>query len=383
MTCIVEIKEQGAKLQMKFFILSGALKNAGDFLIVERTKRLLQRVYPDSECIIFDRKKIMTKEDLDIANRCDAVIYAGGPSVRNNLYPKKVPLTPELKNITTKIVGVGMGWSGAQGDWELAKGYELDENTRELFKRIEKDAGYVSCRDWYTCKVLKSNGIMNVKMTGCPAWYNLEYLEKEYRAPEEIHKICISDPGNVLEYGQQAVDVSRYLKERFPAAEIKFVFHRGSQKSDQYTNSKTAQKALELKRGIEALGIECVDISYGYEKLKIYDSCDLHVGYRVHAHIYNLSRRGTSILIEEDARGAGVNDALNLRHICAFKKKVMIPVKNKILHIQKNRNICDEIDNWLERSIITNWQDYYYACSIIEKSGQEMFKLIENIKKER
>ena len=109
----------------------------------------------------------------------------------------------------------------------------------------------------------------------------------------------------------------------------------------------------------------------------------MHVGYRVHAHIYNLSRRGTSILIEEDARGAGVNDALNLRHICAFKKKVMIPVKNKILHIQKNRNICDEIDNWLERSIITNWQDYYYTCSIIEKSGQEMFKLIENIKKER
>ena len=44
----------------------------------------------------------------------------------------------------------------------------------------------------------------------------------------------------------------------------------------------------------------------------------LHVGMRVHAHIYNLSIRNPSLLLEEDGRGAGVNDALGLARLKIF-----------------------------------------------------------------
>lgn len=44
----------------------------------------------------------------------------------------------------------------------------------------------------------------------------------------------------------------------------------------------------------------------------------MHIGFRVHAHIYNLSRRNCSVLIEEDGRGAGVNQALGLCPITAY-----------------------------------------------------------------
>jgi hypothetical protein len=35
------------------------------------------------------------------------------------------------------------------------------------------------------------------------------------------------------------------------------------------------------------------------------NTVDLHVGYRVHSHIFSLSQRKTSVLIGEDSRGIG------------------------------------------------------------------------------
>ena len=40
--------------------------------------------------------------------------------------------------------------------------------------------------------------------------------------------------------------------------------------------------------------------------IHFYDKVDLHVGFRVHAHLYMLSMRKPSILLIEDGRGYGV-----------------------------------------------------------------------------
>lgn len=42
---------------MKFSLLSGAYKNAGDFLIENRTKQLLNYVYPNCEINTYFRNK--------------------------------------------------------------------------------------------------------------------------------------------------------------------------------------------------------------------------------------------------------------------------------------------------------------------------------------
>lgn len=78
---------------------------------------------------------------------------------------------------------------------------------------------------------------------------------------------------------------------------------------------------VKLRRELEDMRIEIHNIAYGCEGFRNYDECDLHIGYRVHAHIYNLSRRKRSILIEEDVRGAGVNHALGLWHLRAYENK--------------------------------------------------------------
>lgn len=46
---------------------------------------------------------------------------------------------------------------------------------------------------------------------------------------------------------------------------------------------------LGIDRFFEKIGVKMIDISKSVDGLRIYDDCDLHIGFRVHAHIYNLS----------------------------------------------------------------------------------------------
>ncbi len=52
-------------------------------------------------------------------------------------------------------------------------------------------------------------------------------------------------------------------------------------------------------------GCEILDLSKNLNNLKVYDNSDLHLGYRVHGHLYVLSHRKPSFLIAEDSRGTG------------------------------------------------------------------------------
>lgn len=63
----------------KFSLLSGAFVNAGDFLIVDRTRKLLEKVYPN--CVITEYKRNEKLDEyLDEINKTDALIIAGGPA---------------------------------------------------------------------------------------------------------------------------------------------------------------------------------------------------------------------------------------------------------------------------------------------------------------
>lgn len=365
---------------MKFFVLTGALINAGDFLITERTKQLLEEVYPNCEVVMYNRKKAFTTDDIELANSCDAIVYAGGPCVKNNLYPNIVPLVPDLDTLSAKIVSVGLGWGGATDDAPYRCTYSLSDSTKQLFARMERDASIISCRDYYTCSVLKNNGIAKATMTGCPAWYNIDWIKNGDTAKKnkEIKKICISEPANLDLYYEQCIELCKYVKSQFPQAELKLVIHRAGEKAGNYVSEKTIQRVKKLKQTVENIGFVCEDISYGYEKIKVYDDCDLHIGYRVHAHIYNLSRGGISVLLEEDARGAGVNDALNLRHIKAYNKKIMIPGRNKILNVACNKTVVTEVDDWINRMMQNNCLDYVQAHNQIKEYYQVMSEHIKS-----
>ena len=301
---------------MKFAILSGAYKNAGDFLIVDRTKKLIADIYPDAELVTYMRNKPL-EEHLPEINSCDRLIMAGGPAYMPDAYPSQIPLTENLDDIKIPICGVGMGWYGRFSVEQAVMDYGFSDKTRQLLDRLSRD-GILTCRDYYTVRALEKNGYKAL-MTGCPAWYDIENAEKTtLRDGINIpyKKICISDPGNVTNVNQALV-VTEFIKSRYKDAEIHFVFHRGI-KADEWTSTEMGESYTWLNDRLQKLGIIVHDISYSPNGFSVYDDCDLHIGFRVHAHIYNLSKRNISVLIEEDGRGAGVNQALGLIPLPAY-----------------------------------------------------------------
>ena len=110
-------------------------------------------------------------------------------------------------------------------------------------------------------------------------------------------------------------------------------FHRGIW-PDKHTSLKSAIGYVIMCALAKILirNVEIRDVSYDLDKIAFYDDCDFHLGYRVHAHLYFLSKRLPSILINEDGRGEGMvtslgMDVLNLHDPALLSKVESLLIK--------------------------------------------------------
>ena len=290
--------------------MSGAIKNAGDFLIEQRSIALIKQSYPEAEIMVYHRNLPMNDLLQDI-NQCRFIVMAGGPFFQENTYPTAVPLVEELSEIVPPIYSLGLGWKGHY-EAEIYTTYKFGRKMKELISRMEEKAP-ISCRDWYTMRVLKENGYQNCIMTGCPAWYCLGKLNGEQEKENYKDVICISDAAysKNLPY---VIDLVEVIRKQYTQSSIVYVIHRD--KKGDSNIEREHNKLLEyVETELQERGVEIVCIANSEEGFSIYNNCKLHIGFRVHAHIYNLSRGNRSILINEDARGMGVNHALGIENI--------------------------------------------------------------------
>ena len=365
---------------MKVLFLHGAIKNAGDFLIAHRSQLLIKKIIPEIEIIpVWEGEKTSTIEE--IIQKVDGIIFGGGPFFTSNIYPGDIPFVSDINDLKVPMINIGGGWFGFNDDAETIRDYQMNDSSMELLRKIEASSKVLSCRDWHTENMLKLKGF-KAEMHGCPAWYDAEYMDmSSLRTTKEIQNICISDPANIKN-SEAARVVVRIIKNKFPDAKIKYIFHRGTWEKED------GKIGLQRKAGIEKTllenHIEWVDISGGYEGFKIYDTCDLHIGFRVHAHIYNLSHRNRSILIEEDGRGSGVNQALGLNSIYAYnKKRIIKPVMiRKIcnrLFTNINPYLEQDLTLQLERMENNNYLEYETAFSRMQFYYKKMCSHIKQI----
>lgn len=295
-------------MTIKIALLSGAVKNAGDYLIVERSQCLLRHLLPQSEIKIFKRNSPLDSQ-IDEINMFDYIVFAGGPGYLPEMYPDQFPLVKDIGWLKPKMFALGMGGFGKN---RKVLPIVFSDRSRLLMDRFVQDGLRLGCRDDLTERILKKSGYHDTIMTGCPAWYDLDYIDIAHVvnpvSVNEIKHIAISDPAY-----ESSGDIAKKLVERicntFKNARITFVYHRG-----RATNSDKFPKLAELQEWLRNQGIKIVLIPFSSEGLSIYDNCDLHIGFRVHAHIYSLSHRRASFLLEEDARGFGVNDSLGFKH---------------------------------------------------------------------
>ena len=370
---------------MSYVVLTGALKNVGDYLIADRAINLIKHHKPSAQIIEISRYEELDNR-LDEINNSNAVILAGGPGYRYNMYPEIFKLTKNLDDIKVPIVCMGMGQRSFPGDDESIYKYEYSEKSKELLKRSSKDF-YLGCRDYLTSRTLKHNGLDNVLMTGCVAWYDMEYINKEYSIDSKVNSIVFSNPAEIRNINQ-SIQVIKLIKSKYPNAKLYCAFHRGIE-ADKFTNEEEAKATMKLKREAEILGYEILDLSHNLDGMKIYDETDLHIGYRVHAHIYCMSHFRKSILIEEDARGRGVNEAMGLYGINARQRKYSLPclsskIKNKIIkkifnRTEDNNYAINNLSNYIDELEANEYRDLESAYMRIKNTYKQMQKFINKL----
>lgn len=327
-----------------YLLLYGAKRNAGDYLIFERAKALLRNFKPASEFIEYPRWQILDPI-LDTVNRAKGVILCGGPGYRADFYPGIFPLASDLSAIDSPIIPFSLGASEPVTTDELV---DFTSESQTAIQRIHERIAYSSVRDVITERIVQNTGVKNVLMTGDPAWYYLPKVMEDFTPPKDIKRIVISNPARSSLF-PQAVQLLRFIKQRFPKAERYLVFHRGLLPG-KHAPLRSVPFDLSLAAMGYVNGYKVVDASYSTDNIAFYQDCDLHIGYRVHGHLYFLSHRKPSILLQEDIRGKGQSRTMGTPDIPA-----------------DNKDALQELEETLEHYLDTKFEPIANAISVMKK----------------
>lgn len=371
-----------------YVVLTGAKKNIGDFLITYRCERLLEKIRPDRKLVKLHHWENL-QDNLELINKSKGIIIFGGPGYQKNMYPGTYKLVEDLDDIKVPIIPMGMGWKGIPGDNQTLKNYKFTNSARKLLEKMEKSSPALSCRDYYTKKAILNNGFKSALMTGCPVWYDIDSLGKEMNLPNKVKKLVYT-PAQDKMFKTQSVEVMKLLKSKFPNAIIYCSFHRGIGEVDKFTPKYDAENTAYLSAEAKKIGLIPVDISYDLKKMDFYEECDFHVGYRVHGHIYFLSKRKPSILLHEDGRGRGVSEALNVLGVDGFERTILgtfsesvsIPKVGGALRklfppLKENRLAVEILGRYLDEEIENNFLRFSGVNSVIDNN----YKIMESFLK--
>lgn len=273
------------------------------------------------------------------------------------------------------------GWKGSGRCLRAPYSYTFEAKTESFLKKIDRNSG-LACRDFYSVKALKNAGLKSALMTGCPAWYDIENIHCTELKDNSwsLKNIYISDPAQAKNY-KLLFGLIETLHEMYNEANITLVFHRSTESENE------RQLLIQLNTRYEYLKI--TRLNGEAEAFNCYKNCDLHIGFRVHAHIFNLSLRKKTILIEEDGRGAGVNEALGLPGLLTYNdefqpissNKLSDKIKKKILTVLSANGKGDfvlrkQVENYIEMMQSSNGIYYENAFRLMEEYYKTMEQYI-------
>jgi len=354
----------------RYIVLTGAKKNLGDYLITERCKKLLRKHKPKHELLQLPGWESLAKYIKEV-NESSAIIIMGGPGYQPRMYPKVYKLMDNLDDIKVPIIPMGLGWKGIPGDYKTLVNYEFTLESKRLLNRMSEQIAHLSCRDYMSSESLSLNGIDNALMTGCPVWYDLDSIGKEIKVSQPIRRVVYT-PAQRPMYRKQSIEILKMLKKLFPEAELICSFHRGIEEKDKFTNNKDGKNNLKIAESARGLGWKIVDVSSDLKKIEFYDDCDLHVGYRVHGHLYFISKRKPSFLLHEDGRGRGVSESINLMGIDAFGRSAVKKFKPDNYAVLK-------LQHYIQEELANNFKRFHGVSHVIDAHYEVMKKFIASI----
>jgi hypothetical protein len=308
---------------MKYTVLHGAKENCGDFLIRDSAIDFLKYHTGVSETEINSVdvvRKELSGSQIDTIAETDVAFLAGGPGYQQNFYPDTYPSLDDILDVTS-VVLLGPGWKG-----QNEVGYEFTDESLNLLEQVvdQPSVPFLGARDLPSVRILQNHGLP-AELTGCPAWYTYNDFPPNPKFPSgtDAETILMSTPPeNSPRHLAQFIILIRMLSSKFPDARIKLVFHRGIPdqgfkpvirrpwNSGMWKANISSLLYAVLNRISQGDQFEQYDAAGSSDFAQEYFDADLHVGYRVHAHIPSLSAGTPSFLIQIDGRGTGVSESL-------------------------------------------------------------------------
>ena len=208
-------------------MLHRALVNAGDFLIRDRTLRMLERHRPDLTIALGKAwVPLASQFDTTVLSGARAIVVCGGPGYQPGMYPVLYPLAP-LDTLGAPVFLTALG-SYAMHD-PSKDGGGLDEGSLRFLREVQARGGRLGARDALTQRMLEYLGVDDVTMTGDPAWYDLDWLERHRFINPDV-TIAFTPPANPL-FHRQGEQILRMLVAEFGPRTVSVVFHRHRQKT--------------------------------------------------------------------------------------------------------------------------------------------------------
>lgn len=277
-------------------------KNIGDQLITTALVNLLKCVKGDEISISTVWREQPWENIKEEFNNADAIIFAC-LAIRKSMHNKEYPYLDKVIDLNTPVAVIAAGTS-----LDVTKSkksvYEcFSKETLLLLEKLDKKSLFFTTRGYLTQAFCDNVNLKKAKFSGDVAFFDENYGLKKFEASKKINNIVISDPHRAKMYLNSFDSLIKGMKKLYPAAEITIALH----------GNEATIEAYAMNEGIKVSKI----YKNRHEGLHIYDNADLHVGYRVHAHVSALKRRVYSYLLEQDGRGCDYGLTL--------EKKISVP----------------------------------------------------------
>ena len=266
-------------------------RNVGDMLITASAIDLIRHRCPDYDPVIVYREKPLEK----VRKRNFRTILAPGFSVNDRTYPDLFKLYQDKERLKGIFFPVGCSFQCPSPTREAYKRQVYSESTADFLAAISSDQP-IPCRDYLISEMLKERGYPAF-YCGDLALYEHEYIGSKFVAPRKIRKLAFTVHHNP-KFNEQSFELLRLVKATYPDTALYVVHH-----------SRINEHARAVADYAKSLGFEERDLSGDVQNLSFYDDIDLHVGYRLHGHLYFLRKRKPSFLMIEDSRAFGISES--------------------------------------------------------------------------
>jgi len=262
-------------------------RNIGDWLISESMRRLILEKEPDAKVDIVWRAEDWTRA-APVLEQAQHVFFAC-LAIRPSMHSREYPF---LRRFLETRVPHSVHSAGT--DLPVHRKNDLLEDfvpeTINLLQLIDRTATVFTTRGVLSQAAMEGLGLSTPRFVGDIAFADARFEQRKFKVNVPIRRIVVSDPHRPTTYRSSFIELVKDLQSSFPHADLRVALHG--------VNHTIRAAAADV--GAQVVPIY-EDPDHG---LDLYNDADLHVGFRVHAHVSALKRRTYSYLLEQDGRGS-------------------------------------------------------------------------------